>query len=297
MLEKIKDTAYFIQSRLGFSPETGIILGSGLGGLVKEIVVTHSLDYKDIPGFPALNVDGHAGKLIFGSLSGKKVVAMQGRIHFYEGWPMEDVIFPVRVMKMLGIKLLILSNAGGGINPDFEVGDIMIIDDHINLFPLHPLSGINITELGPRFTDMSNSYDRLLADKAFEIARKHKIRIQRGVYAGVSGPTYETPAEYRYLRIIGADAVGMSTVPEVIVARHMNLKCFAMSVITDLGIEKNISKKTHKEVLDVAKRVEPKMTLIIKEMLMAWDREHSVEGDCGTIPLIVKQGVRKKRRK
>ncbi|MCX6257610.1 MAG: purine-nucleoside phosphorylase [Bacteroidia bacterium] len=267
MLKKIKDTALYITKKTGEKPFAGIILGTGLGGLVNEISIRHSLDYRDIPGFPVSTVQGHAGKLIFGSLSGKNIIAMQGRFHYYEGWSMEEVVFPVRVMKMLGIDLLILSNASGGVNPDYEVGDIMILNDHINLFPSHPLMGRNIDELGPRFPDMSIAYDRELVAKAFDIARLHNIRVQKGVYAGVSGPSFETPSEYHYLRVIGADAVGMSTVPEVIAARHMNLRCFAMSVITDLGVDKKIVKITHEEVLDVAKTIEPKMTLIIKELL------------------------------
>jgi len=267
MLKKIKDTAYFIRQKVNFRPDIGIILGTGLGGLVKEIKVSSVLDYKEIPGFPLSTVEGHAGRLIFGQLAGKKVMAMQGRFHYYEGWQMQDVIFPVRVMKMSGIELLILSNASGGVNPDFKVGDIMLINDHINLFPQHPLLGANISELGPRFPDMSVAYDTELINAACEIALRHKIKVQRGVYAGLSGPTFETPAEYRYLRTIGADAVGMSTVPEVIAARHMNMKCLAFSVITDLGVEKKIVKVTHEEILDVARSIEPKMTLIIKELM------------------------------
>jgi purine-nucleoside phosphorylase len=267
MLEQIKSTAAHIQSKISFQPEIGIILGTGLGGLVNEISIAETIEYKDIPGFPVSTVEGHSGKLIFGTLGGKKVVAMQGRFHFYEGYNMQQVTFPVRVMKVLGIQKLFLSNAAGGTHPDFEIGDLMILRDHINFFPQHPLTGKNITEFGPRFPDMSEAYSKELIAKAKTIAQKNSIKVQEGVYLGLSGPTFETPAEYRMVRILGGDAVGMSTVPEVIVARHMNLPCFAISIITDLGVEGKIVEVTHEEVQKVAAAAEKKMTLLMKELM------------------------------
>jgi purine-nucleoside phosphorylase len=267
MLEKIKETIDFIQSKINLEPETGIILGSGLGGLINEISEKQTIPYEDIPNFPVSTVEGHQGRLIFGKLSGKNIVAMQGRFHFYEGYTMQELVFPVRVMKMLGIKLLILSNASGGVNPDFEIGDMMIITDHINLLPTNPLIGPNEKEFGPRFPDMSEAYDAYLIHKAIKIARRHNIKYQTGVYAAVTGPMYETPAEYRFIRTIGADAVGMSTIPEVIVARQMDLPCFAISVITDLGVAGKIVEVSHTDVIQAASQVEPKVTLLIKELL------------------------------
>lgn len=267
MLEKIKETVTYIQERIGKQPEIGIILGTGLGRLVNEINIHSELDYHDIPNFPVSTVHGHKGKLIFGELGGKEVMAMQGRFHFYEGYPMSVVTFPIRVMKLLGINHLFVSNAAGGINKDHQVGDMMILNDHINLFPEHPLRGRNIDELGPRFPDMSVNYNKELIARAIEIGHQHNFRIHEGVYAGVTGPTFETPAEYRYLHIIGADAVGMSTVPEVIVARHMEMTCFAISIISDLGMPEQLVKITHEEVLDVARTVEPKMTILFKELI------------------------------
>ena len=268
MLEKIKATSDFIQSKITFTPEVGIILGTGLGGLVSEINIKHSIPYSDIPNFPVSTVEGHSGKLIFGELGGKNVVAMQGRFHFYEGYSMQQVTFPVRVMKMLGIKTLMVSNASGGVNSSFEVGDLMIINDHINFFPEHPLTGKNIAELGPRFPDMSEAYSKDLINKGKKVASQNGIKVQEGVYLGLSGPTFETPAEYRMVKILGADAVGMSTVPEVIVARHMGIPCFAMSIITDLGVEGKIVEVTHEEVQQVAAQAEKKMTLIMKELML-----------------------------
>lgn len=266
MLQKIKQTINYIQQFVNFKPEVGIILGTGLGGLVEDIKVEYSFDYKDIPNFPISTVEGHSGKLIFGELSGKKVVAMQGRFHYYEGYTMQQVTFPVRVMKFLGIKLLILSNAAGGMNPDFKVGDIMIINDHINLFGTNPLIGQNIDELGCRFPEMSEPYDKSYIKKAADIAKENNIKVFHGTYIGVSGPTFETPSEYKFFHIIGADAVGMSTIPEVIVARHMLMPCFALSVITDLGIGVT-EKVSHEEVQKAAREAEPKMTLIIKKLI------------------------------
>ncbi len=266
MLEKIKQSVAFIQEKTKFEPELGIILGTGLGGLVREIDIQHVLDYQDIPNFPLSTVEGHHGRLIFGMLSGKKVVAMQGRFHFYEGYSIQEVTFPVRVMKYLGIKHLIVSNASGGVNPDFEIGDIMIITDHINLIP-NALIGKNYSELGPRFPDMSEPYDKELITKAENIAKRLGIKVQKGVYVGVTGPTLETPAEYYYFRIIGGDTVGMSTTPEVIIARHMSIPCFAISIITDLGVPGKIVKVTHEDVQKIASQSEPKMTMIIKELV------------------------------
>lgn len=267
MLEKINETVGYIQGRIQETPEVGIVLGTGLGGLTKEIEETASLAYTEIPNFPVSTVKGHEGRLIFGKLGGKSVVAMQGRFHFYEGYSMQELSFPIRVMKFLGIKLLILSNASGGINPDFEIGDLMVITDHINLMGTNPLVGKNDTGLGPRFPDMSDVYDKKVIREFTKIARHHNIHFQSGVYAAVSGPTFETPAEYRYIRVIGADAVGMSTVPEAIVARHMSLPVFAVSVISDLGVEGKIVEITHDDVIDAASMVEPKLTLILKELM------------------------------
>jgi purine-nucleoside phosphorylase len=267
MLEKIKESAAFIQSKTTVQPSIGIILGTGLGGLVKEINVIDTISYEEIPNFPVSTVESHSGKLIFGELGGKKVVAMQGRFHYYEGYSLQQVTFPVRVMKLLGIERLFVSNASGGVNPDFEVGEIMIQDDHINLFPGNPLIGKNIDELGPRFPDMSDAYDPAMIDLAKNIANENNIKVSVGTYAGLTGPTLETPAEYRYVRNIGADAVGMSTVPEVIAARHMEIPCFAISIITDLGVPGKIQKVSVQDVIEVASRQEPKMTLIMRELI------------------------------
>lgn len=267
MLEKIKNTVAFIQSKTDFQPEVGIILGTGLGGLVNEIETHFTLSYKDIPNFPVSTVSGHKGQLIFGMLGGKKVMAMQGRFHYYEGYTMQELTFPVRVMKSLGINLLIVSNASGGMNPAFEVGDIMFITDHINLMADNPLIGKNYDELGPRFPSMHDAYDVNILEKAKAIAVAKNIKVQSGVYAAVSGPVFETPAEYKYIRIIGADCVGMSTIPEVIVARHMGLPVFAVSIITDMGVDGQLCEVSHEEVIKAANASEPKMTVILKELL------------------------------
>ena len=266
MLQTIKETASFISNKTKFNPEIGIILGTGLGGLVSEINIQHSIPYNEIPNFPVSTVEGHSGRLILGTLGNKNVVAMQGRFHFYEGYTMEKVTFPVRVMKLLGIKNLIVSNASGGVNPDYEVGDLMILDDHICLIP-NPLIGVNMDELGPRFPDMSESYDKNLIKLAEDIAAENNLPVQKGVYVALTGPTLETPSEYKHMRIIGGDTVGMSTAPEVIVARHMNIPCFAMSVITDLGVPGKIQKVTHEEIQKVSEVAEPKLTLIIKDLI------------------------------
>ncbi len=267
MLKKLEETTAYIKEKIDFEPQVGIVLGTGLGGLTKEIQNIGSLPYKDIPNFPVSTVKGHEGKLIFGKLGGKNVVAMQGRFHYYEGYTMQELTFPIRVMKFLGIKLLILSNAAGGVNADYEIGDLMVIRDHINLMGSNPLIGKNDTGLGPRFPDMSEAYDKRVIREFTKIARQHTIHFQVGVYAAVSGPTFETPAEYKYIRILGADAVGMSTVPEAIVARHMNLPVFAVSVISDLGVEGKIVEISHDDVIDAASLVEPKLTLVLKELL------------------------------
>ncbi|ASS48281.1 MAG: purine-nucleoside phosphorylase [Candidatus Fluviicola riflensis] len=267
LLEQMKEAADFISASTNVKPTVGIILGTGLGGLVKEIEIINEIPYEKIPHFPVSTVESHSGKLIFGNLGGKQVVAMQGRFHFYEGYNMQQVTFPVRVMKLLGIQQLFVSNASGGVNPDFVVGEIMILDDHINLFPAHPLIGKNIDELGPRFPDMSEPYDHKMISLAKDIAAKNDIRVSVGTYAALTGPTLETPAEYGYVRAIGADAVGMSTIPEVIVARHMEIPCFAISIITDLGVPGKIQKVSLQDVIDVASRQEPKMTLIMRELI------------------------------
>lgn len=266
MLEKINETVEFLRSKGFRDPEFGIILGTGLGGLTTHIENSIEIDYASIPNFPKATVEGHAGKLIFGELGGRKIVAMKGRFHYYEGHGSEQVILPVRVLKYLGIKCLFLSNAAGGLNPDFRIGDIMIITDHINLLP-NPLIGRNDDRIGPRFPDMSLPYDRDMIRKAEEVAGRHGIKVHKGIYIGTTGPTFETPAEYKYFRIIGADAVGMSTVPEVITARHMGLTCFAVSIITDLGVEGKIEYVTHESVLAAAERSEKLMTVIITDMV------------------------------
>ncbi len=267
MWKVIKESADFIRKGANLEPEIGIILGTGLGGLSEEIEKVSEINYKDIPHFPVSTVEGHSGKLIFGYLGGKKVVAMQGRFHYYEGYNMKEVTFPVRVLKMLGISYLFVSNASGGVNPDFEVGDIMLINDHLNFFPEHPLRGKNDENMGTRFPDMSDAYDKNLLAKAREIAQDLGYKIQEGVYAGTTGPTFETPAEYKFYHIAGADAVGMSTVPEVIVARHAGIPVFGVSIVTDLGVEGRIVQVSHEEVQIVAKKAEIKMTKLMIELL------------------------------
>ena len=266
MLNKIESIVNFLKSKTPLNPKLGIILGTGLGGLIQKIDIKFSISYSDIPNFPVSTVEGHHGKLIFGHLSDVPVVAMQGRFHYYEGYNMENVTLPVRVMKLLGIEYLFISNASGGVNPDYKVGDLMVLNDHINLIP-NPLIGINHDNLGPRFPDMSDSYDRTLIEIALKIGLDRGYRIYEGVYVAVTGPCLETPAEYKYLRIIGADTVGMSTVPEVIVARHMSIPCFAISVITDLGVPGKIQKVSHEEIQKIAEVAEPKLTVILEEMI------------------------------
>ena len=248
------------------TPETAIILGTGLGSLVNEITDKYEIEYKDIPNFPLSTVEGHSGKLIFGKLGNKEIMAMQGRFHFYEGYSMKEVTFPVRVMRELGIKTLFVSNAAGGMNPDFLIGDLMIINDHINFFPEHPLRGKNIP-YGDRFPDMSAAYDKGLIAMAKEIAAEKGIRVVEGIYLGTQGPTFETPAEYRMFHRMGGDAVGMSTVPEVIVARHCGIRVFGISVITDLGVEGIVVECSHEEVQKAADEAQPKMTTIFREII------------------------------
>lgn len=266
MLTKIQETAAYLKARMTTRPETAIILGTGLGSLASEITEKHEVPYSDIPNFPVSTVEGHSGKLIFGRLGGKDIIAMQGRFHFYEGYSMKEVTFPVRVMRELGIKTLFVSNASGGVNPDFCIGDLMIITDHINLFPEHPLRGKNV-DYGPRFPDMSEAYDRQLIAKARQLAAEQGIVVREGVYLGTQGPTFETPAEYRMFYRMGADAVGMSTVPEVIVANHCGIRVFGMSIITDLGIEGKIVEVSHEEVQRAANEAQPRMTSIMRELI------------------------------
>ena len=266
MLQKIQETAAFLRGKMKTSPETAIILGTGLGSLANEITDKYEIEYKDIPNFPLSTVEGHSGKLIFGKLGSTEIMAMQGRFHFYEGYSMKEVTFPVRVMRELGIKTLFVSNAAGGMNPEFIIGDLMIITDHINMFPEHPLRGKNIP-YGDRFPDMSTAYDKELIAKAKEIAAEKGIRIVEGVYLGTQGPTFETPAEYRMFHRMGGDAVGMSTVPEVIVARHCGIRVFGISVITDLGVEGIVVECSHEEVQKAADEAQPKMTTIFREKI------------------------------
>ncbi|MDE5723077.1 MAG: purine-nucleoside phosphorylase [Paramuribaculum sp.] len=267
MIEQIKQTADYIRSKAGSVPETAIILGTGLGALVDHITDKKYIPYTEIPNFPVSTVEGHSGNLIFGRLGNRPVIAMQGRFHYYEGYDMKAVTFPVRVMKQLGVKTLFVSNAAGGMNKEFRVGDIMIITDHINLFPENPLRGKNYEELGPRFPAMTEAYDKRLVAAAEEIASRKGIRVMKGVYVGTQGPTFETPAEYEYFRIIGGDAVGMSTVPEVIVANHAGMKVFGVSVITDLGGKDVTDVPTHEEVQKAAEAAQPYMMEIMRELI------------------------------
>ena len=268
LTQEIRETADYLKQKTGMSPEAGIVLGSGLGGLVEEIEVSHTFPYREIPNFLSSTVEGHAGKFIFGKLGGKQVVAMQGRFHYYEGYPMTKVTLPIRVMKLLGVHTMFFSNAAGGLNPAFEVGDLMIIRDHINHFPEHPLRGPNLDEFGTRFPEMSEVYCRKLIGKAKRIAIKNNIKFQTGVYIGSPGPTLETPAEYKMFRIWGADSTGMSTVPEVIVARHSGMRCFGISVITNLTEPSEMDKPTtHEGVQEAAGLAAKKMTVIFKGLI------------------------------
>lgn len=267
LYDKIQSASAFIGAQLGGAPEVGIILGTGLGGLTEAIDIAARLPYADIPHFPSATVKGHSGQLILGTLGGRRVIVLAGRFHYYEGYSMEEVTFPVRVMRFLGASTLMISNAAGGMNPGFRVGDMMIIEDHINLMPEQPLRGANDERLGPRFPDMSEPYDRHLIALARELAGSRQSGIHSGVYAGVQGPSFETRAEYEYLRRIGADAVGMSTVPEVIVAVHAGMRVFAVSVITDLGIREEHNTITHEEVLAAAAAAAPGMTGLFQGLI------------------------------
>jgi len=264
---KIEESARFIRERIDYSPEIGIILGTGLGALADDIELDRVIPYDEIPWFPVSTVESHHGNFIIGELSGKKIVAMQGRFHYYEGYSMKQITFPVRVMKALGINILIVSNAAGGMNRNMKRGDLMIICDHINLFGDNPLRGENDPELGPRFLDMSNAYDPYLIQLAQQIALEKGIYVMKGVYAALAGPNFETPAEYRFLISIGADAVGMSTVPEVLVARHAGMRVFGVSCITDLAIDGVIEPVSHEIVIQAANEAQPKLKLLIRELV------------------------------
>ncbi len=268
MWEQVQETVSYIKEKTDFTPEYGVILGSGLGSFTDDIKIEFTLPYSEIPNFPTSTVKGHKGALVFGTIGDKKVVAMQGRFHFYEGYDMKQVTFPVRVMKFIGVSKLIVSNASGGVNQDYKVGSIVILKDHINMMPEHPLRGKNDERFGPRFVNMSEPFSRKMILKAKELAKSLEITIHDGVYLGLQGPTFETLSEYKMVKTLGADCVGMSTVPEVIVARHMNLETFGISVITDMGNEESIDTITHEEVLEAAKEAEPKVRKLIKELIL-----------------------------
>ena len=270
MWEQVQETVSFIKEKTNFTPEYGVILGSGLGSFTDDIQIEFTLPFTEIPNFPVSTVQGHKGALVFGTIGTKKVVAMQGRFHFYEGYSMKEVTFPVRVMKYLGVEKLIVSNASGGVNSNYEVGSIVILKDHINMMPEHPLRGKNDERFGPRFVNMSEPYSTKMISKAKELAQNLNIIVQDGIYLGLQGPTFETLAEYKMVKILGADCVGMSTVPEVIVARHMDMEVFGLSVITDMGDEENIETVSHDEVLEAAKKAEPKVRILIKELILKY---------------------------
>ncbi len=266
MSEPILETTAYLNKRIAHMPQKAVILGTGLGNLAEAITDKEEIPYGEIPHFPVSTVEGHSGKLIVGKLGEQYILAMQGRFHYYEGYSMKEVTYPIRVMRELGIKTLFVSNASGGTNPTFRVGDLMIITDHINFFPEHPLRGKNI-DYGPRFPDMTHAYDQDLIRQAKEIAEQKKIHVREGIYLGTQGPTFETPAEYRMYRILGADAVGMSTVPEVIVANHCGIKVFGISVITNIGTDSQTEEVSHLEVQEAADKAQPKMTEIIRELI------------------------------
>ena len=271
-LEQIKETSEFIKRRVNNKlPKTAIILGTGLGAVVDHINIEVEIPYSEIPNFPVSTVQGHKGRMIFGTLGNKYIMAMQGRFHYYEGYTMREVTFPIRVMKAIGVKTVFVSNASGGMNPEFKVGDLMVITDHINLFPEHPLHGKNIDELGPRFPAMGEAYSKRLIQMARDVAKEKNIRLMEGVYVGTQGPTFETPSEYRYFWRIGGDAVGMSTVPEVIVARHGDMEVFGISVITDLGVEGIVEKVSHEEVQKAAAVAQPIMAMLVQEIINRFD--------------------------
>ena len=270
MWEKVQETVNYIRETTDFRPEYGVILGSGLGSFTDDMDIKFVLPYAEIPNFPVSTVEGHAGALVFGTIGKKNVVAMQGRFHYYEGYNMQEVTFPVRVMKYAGVEKLIVSNASGGVNPHYKVGSIVVIKDHINLLPEHPLRGKNDFRFGPRFVNMSAPYSPQMIHLAKEIAYELEIDLKEGVYLGLQGPTFETLAEYRMVKALGGDCVGMSTVPEVIVARHMDLETFGISVITDIGNEDSIGEITHNEVLEAARAAEPKVRKLIRELILRY---------------------------
>ncbi len=271
MWDQVQETVAYIKEKTnGFSPDYGVILGSGLGSFTDDIQIQFTLPYSEIPNFPVSTVQGHKGALVFGTIGDKKVVAMQGRFHFYEGYDMKQVTFPVRVIKYLGANKLVVSNASGGVNSKYKVGSIVILYDHINMMPEHPLHGKNDERFGPRFLNMSEPFSRAMISKAKEIATSQQIKVEDGVYMGLQGPTFETLSEYRMVKILGADCVGMSTVPEVIVARHMEMEVFGISVITDMGDEANIEEVNHEEVLKAAQKAEPEVRILIKELILKY---------------------------
>ena len=269
--EKLTEATAYLQPYHTAGAKTGVVLGSGLGNFTQEIEVTHEIPYDRIPHFPVSTVEGHHGKLLFGTIAGKPIIAMAGRFHFYEGYSPEEVAFPIRVMKFLGVETVLISNAAGGVGQDFRVGDLMIITDHISLAIKNPLLGPNDERLGPRFPDMSEPYKKSLIAKAKEIAKQLDIELREGVYFGVTGPTFETRSEYEMIRILGGSAVGMSTVQEVIAANHSGMAVFAMSVITDIGIRDEENVITHQEVLEAAKAAEPKFSSIFRELIASLD--------------------------
>lgn len=271
MLERLKETAEFLGRYADQPIEWAVILGTGLGDLVTEIDVRHRIPYSQIPHFPVSTVEGHSGEMIFGYLGGKYIMALNGRFHYYEGYPMDKVTYPVRVMKLMGIRRLVVSNAAGGINPAHRIGDIMIINDHINMIPEHPLRGKNIAELGPRFVDMKDAYNPAMIRRAKEIAAENGIEVCEGVYLALQGPTFETQAEYLMVSRLGGDAVGMSTVPEVIVARHMGIEVFGVSIITDLGLPGKMANVSHEEVQAVGRTATPKVMKIVKELIRTFE--------------------------
>lgn len=267
--EKLQAATTFLKPHTGDQPTIGVVLGSGLGNFVQEINITKEIPYELIPHFPVATVEGHHGKLIFGTIAGKAIIAMAGRFHFYEGYSAEDVVFPIRVLKMLGVESLLISNAAGGVNPQFNIGDLMLITDHISFATSNPLLGKNDENLGPRFPDMSEPYKKSLIGKAKSIAQQKGIELKEGVYFGVTGPTFETRAEYKMIKLLGGDAVGMSTVQEVIAANHAGMEVFALSVITDIGIRDEENSITHEEVLQAAKAAEPKLSDLFRELIAA----------------------------
>ena len=270
MWELIQETVNFIKNKTNFTPEYGVILGSGLGSFTDDLKIEFTLPYHEIPNFPVSTVAGHKGALVFGTIGNKKVVAMQGRFHYYEGYSMQEVTFPVCVLKYIGVTKLIVSNASGGVNPNYKVGSIVVIKDHINMMPEHPLRGKNDERFGPRFVNMSEPYSVKMIAKVKEIAIAQNIEVFDGVYMGLQGPTFETLHEYKMVKVLGADCVGMSTVPEVIVARHMDLETFGISVITDIGSEEHLENITHEEVLKAANAAEPKVRQLIKELILQY---------------------------